>query len=241
MSKPSFKEIEFAPPLVEKIPHGNGFLLRSPVPLADYAPSMAQRLREQARDIPDRDFLAERAGDGWRRVTYAQASAAANSIAQALLDRGCSPERPVMILSGNSVDHALLLLGAYVAGIPVVPVSVAYSLMSQDHSKLKHIFSEIRPRAIYVANGKAFAAALAALDLTGVEIVVGSDAPDGIRATSFADLVATKPTAAVEAAFGKVGPETVAKILYTSGSTGMPKGVVNTQRMMAANVMMAVQ
>jgi len=241
MSKPPFKDIKFAPPLVEKIPHGGGFLLRSTVPLAGYAPSMAHKLREQAERFPDRDFLAERAGDGWRPVTYAQTSNAANSIAQALIDRGCSPERPVMILSGNSVDHALLLLGAYVAGIPVVPVSVAYSLMSQDHSKLRHIFDEIRPRVIYVANGKAFAAALAALDLSGVEIIVGSDAPDGIAATNFSDLLATKPTAAVEAAFDKVGPETVAKILYTSGSTGMPKGVVNTQRMMAANVMMAVQ
>ena len=241
MSKPPFKDIEFAPPLVEKIPHGNGFLLRSTVPLADYAPSMAHKLREQARHVPDRDFLAERQDDGWRRVTYAQASDAANSLAQALIDRCCSPERPVMILSGNSVDHALLLLGAYVAGIPVVPVSVAYSLMSQDHSKLKHIFAEIGPRVVYVANGKAFAAALAALDLNGVEIVVGSDAPDGVVATNFSDLLATKPTSAVERAFAKVGPETVAKILYTSGSTGMPKGVVNTQRMMSSNARMCVQ
>jgi feruloyl-CoA synthase len=241
MSKPPFKDIAFAPPLVEKIPHGDGFLLRSTVPLAEYAPSMAHKLREQAQRLPDRDFLAERAGDSWRRVTYAQASAAANSIAQALIDRGCSPERPVMILSGNSIDHALLLLGAYIAGVPAVPVSVAYSLMSQDHSKLKHIFDEIRPRVIYVASGKAFAAALAALDLKGVEVIVGADATEGVGATNFADLVATQPTAAVEAAFSKVRPETVAKILYTSGSTGMPKGVINTQRMMAANMMMAVQ
>jgi feruloyl-CoA synthase len=241
MSKPPFKDIAFAPPLVEKIPHGDGFLLRSTVPLAEYAPSMAHKLREQAQRLPDRDFLAERAGDSWRRVTYAQASVAANSIAQALIDRGCSPERPVMILSGNSIDHALLLLGAYIAGVPAVPVSVAYSLMSQDHSKLKHIFDEIRPRVIYVASGKAFAAALAALDLKGVEVIVGADATEGVGATNFADLVATQPTAAVEAAFSKVRPETVAKILYTSGSTGMPKGVINTQRMMAANMMMAVQ
>jgi feruloyl-CoA synthase len=241
MSKPPFKDIAFAPPLVEKIPHGDGFLLRSTVPLAEYAPSMAHKLREQAQRLPDRDFLAERAGDSWRRVTYAQASTAANSIAQALIDRGCSPERPVMILSGNSIDHALLLLGAYVAGVPAVPVSVAYSLMSQDHSKLKHIFNEIRPRVIYVASGKAFAAALAALDLKGVEVIVGADATEGVGATNFAGLVATQPTAAVEAAFSKVRPETVAKILYTSGSTGMPKGVINTQRMMAANMMMAVQ
>jgi feruloyl-CoA synthase len=241
MSKPPFKDIAFAPPLVEKIPHGDGFLLRSTVPLAEYAPSMAHKLREQAQRLPDRDFLAERAGDSWRRVTYAQASAAANSIAQALIDRGCSPERPVMILSGNSIDHALLLLGAYVAGVPAVPVSVAYSLMSQDHSKLKHIFDEIRPRVIYVASGKAFAAALAALDLKGLEVIVGAEATEGVGATNFADLVATQPTAAVEATFSKVRPETVAKILYTSGSTGMPKGVINTQRMMAANMMMAVQ
>ncbi|HEX5778995.1 MAG TPA: feruloyl-CoA synthase [Xanthobacteraceae bacterium] len=240
MSKPPFKDIEFAAPLVERTPMADGgFLLRSPVPLPDCPPSLAHVLREQAETFPHRDFLCERSGDGWRRLTFAQASAQANSIAAALLARGCSPERPVMILSGNSIDHALLMLGAYVAGVPVVPVSVAYSLMSQDHSKLKHIFAEIRPRLIYVANGKAFAKALAALDLADVDVVVGAEAPEGVPATNFADLLATKPTDAVERAFAAVGPDTVAKVLYTSGSTGMPKGVINTHRMMCTNMFMS--
>jgi len=240
MSKPPFKDIEFAPPLVERLPlPDGGFLLRSPVPLNEYAPSMAHMLRRQAQAIPDRNFLAERAGESWRRVTYKQASDSANSIAQSLIDRGCSAKRPLMILSGNGVDHALLTLGAYVAGVPAVPVSVAYSLMSQDHSKLKHIFSEIRPRMIYVANGKAFANALAALDLSGVEIVAGAEPPAG--ATNFSGLLSTQATPAVEQAFTAVGPDTIAKVLYTSGSTGMPKGVINTQRMLCSNMMMSEQ
>jgi feruloyl-CoA synthase len=242
MSKPSFKEIEFAAPLVEQIPYRDGgFILRSPVALDEYPQSLAHVLRRQANERPRQDFLAERAGDGWRKVTYAEAWTSSNALAQALLDRECSPKRPLMILSGNSIDHALLTLGAYVAGVPVVPVSVAYSLMSEDHAKLKHIFSEIRPRTIYVANGKAFAKALAALDLGGVEVVVGAEPPEDMRTTSFAELSATKPTPAVERTFAKVGSDTIAKVLYTSGSTGMPKGVINTQRMLCSNQMMVEQ
>ncbi len=243
MSKPPFKEIEFAPSLVERVELSRGaFLLRSPVALNKYEPSLAHILRRQASAKPDQDFLAERAADGsWRKLTYARASEQANAIAQALIDRGCSVKRPLMILSANSIDHALLTLGAYVAGVPAVPVSVAYSLMSQDHEKLKHIFAEIRPRIVYAANGKAFAKALAALDLSAVEVVVSADPPEGVKTTSFSDLLATKPTQGVEKAFAAVGPDTIAKVLYTSGSTGMPKGVINTQRMMCSNQIMVEQ
>jgi feruloyl-CoA synthase len=243
MTKPPFKEIEFAPPHVERVERpGGAFLLRSPVPLGSYEPSLAHILRRQARANPDRDFLAERSPDGrWRRLTYSQAWRHANAVAQALLERSCSPERPLMILSANSIDHALLTLGAYVAGVPAVPVSVAYSLMSQDHEKLKHIFAEIRPRMVYAANGKAFAKALAALDLTGVEVVVTADPPEGVNATSISELLAVKPAAEVEKVFSKVGPDTIAKVLYTSGSTGMPKGVINTQRMLCSNQAMVEQ
>ena len=191
---------------------------------------------------PARDFLAERDASGaWRRLTYAEASRQADAVAQALVDRGCGPERPLMILSGNGIDHALLTFGAYVAGVPVVPVSVAYSLMSQDHDKLKHIFAAIRPRVVYASSGKAFAKALAALDLGDCEVVVGADAPEGVRAATLAELLAVVPTGAVEHAFAAVGPDTVAKVLFTSGSTGMPKGVINTHRMMCSNQMMSEQ
>jgi feruloyl-CoA synthase len=241
--KPAFKPIAFAPPLVERRDlAGRAFELSSPVPLRAYATSLAHMLRQQAEAHPDRDFLAERGGSGaWRRLTYAAACRQADAIAQALIDRGCGQERPLMILSGNGLDHATLTFGAYVAGVPAVPVSVAYSMMSQDHDKLKHIFSLIRPRVVYAASGKAFAKALAALDLSDCEVVVGADPPEGVRAALLSELLATAPTSAVERAFAAIGPDTVAKVLFTSGSTGMPKGVINTHRMMCANMMMAEQ
>jgi feruloyl-CoA synthase len=243
VDKPPFAPIDFAPPLVERRDLGGGaFELFSAVPLGAYAPSLAHVLRERAAKHPERDFLVERDASGaWRRLSYGEASRQADAIAQALLDRGAGPERPLMILSGNGIDHAQLTLGAYVAGVPAVPVSVAYSLMSQDYEKLKYIFAAIRPRVVYASHGKTFAKALAALDLKDVELVVGAEPPDGVRAGRLSDLLATRPTAAVERAYAKVGPDTVAKVLFTSGSTGVPKGVINTHRMMCANQTMVEQ
>ncbi len=241
--KPPFADIEFAPPLVERRDRGGGsFELFSPVPLQPYAKSLAHLLRLQAETFQKKDFLAERDALGaWRRVTFGEASRRADSIAQALLDRGCTPDRPVMILSGNGIDHALIMLGAFVAGVPAVPVSVAYSLMSQDFEKLKHIFAAVRPGLVYAANGKIFAKALGAIDLKSVRLVVGAEPPEGSDAELLSSLLDTAPTQAVERALAGVGPDTVAKILFTSGSTGMPKGVVNTHRMMCSNQQMVEQ
>src|ERR1044071_7368253 len=143
-------------------------LIRSATPLAPHDPSLARMFRAAAATQPARTFLAERAGEGWRTVTYAQARASVDALAQALIDRRLSAERPVMILSGNAIDHALLMLAGFTAGVPVAPISVAYSLQSQDHAKLKQIAELLAPGLVYVNDTAPFARALAALD-PGVE------------------------------------------------------------------------
>jgi feruloyl-CoA synthase len=219
--------LRFAPAEVRVERRADGTtVLRSPQPLRDYGRSVGEWLLRWAKEAPQRVFLAEREGEQWRKVTYAQALDAARRIGQALLERGLGPEKPVAILSDNSVDHGLLALGAMHAGVPVAPISPAYSLMSKDFAKLKAIFELLRPGLVWTGDTQKFAPALAAV---------------GAQATPIAELLDADAGARIDEAFARVGPDTVAKILFTSGSTGVPKGVINTQRMLVSNQQMLAQ
>jgi feruloyl-CoA synthase len=216
---------------------GNGVTyLESPFPLAAYAVKLTERLELWAAAAPDRTFLAERTASGdWRRVSYRETLAAVRNLAQAILDRQLSPDRPIVILSGNSIDHALLALAAMYAGVLYAPVAPAYSLQAREFTTLRQIFGRMQPGLVFAAEGAAFERALKDTLPPGCELVVSTSAPSSIPATRFTDLAATPATSAVDAAHARVTGDTIAKILFTSGSTGRPKGVINTQRMLCSN------
>jgi feruloyl-CoA synthase len=177
----------------------------------------------------------------WRHITYAEAWATARRIAQGLINRGLNAERPVAILSENSLEHALLALGCMVAGVPYVPTSPAYSLISTDYDKLKHVVRTTTPGMLFASDAARYGKALRAVASEGVEIVLADGTLEGMATTSFADLTATPETPDVDAAIAATGPDTITKFLFTSGSTKLPKAVINTQRMWCANQQQMVQ
>ncbi len=243
LKKSPLRPIAFARPDVVCETAADGSLrMRSRMQLAPYDPSLARLFRAAVERNPAGLFLAERdAGGGWRKLTYEAARQLVDALAQGLIERGLCAERPVMILSGNSVDHALLTLAGHTAGVPVAPISVAYSLQSQDHAKLKHIAELLEPGLVYVADTAPFAKSLAALDLTNAELVASRNGASIETVTSFDQLAQTRPGPALEKAEAAIGADTIAKFLFTSGSTGLPKGVINTHGMLTANQQQALQ
>jgi feruloyl-CoA synthase len=232
-AKPPFNSLRYASAAVTvERRDGGEILLRSAHALPPYPRCNGEWLEHWAAAAPGRTFMAERAGAGWRRASYAQTLAAIRSLGAALLARGLSRGRPVVVLSDNSVDHGLLSYACQYVGIPVAPLSQAYSLLSKDHEKLKAIFRLLEPGLVYVADEARFAPTIASLSGHDFELV-SSD--PGARATPFARLLETPVDAAVDAAARAVGPDTIAKFLFTSGSTGEPKAVINTQRMITSN------
>jgi len=232
---PPFKPLpQKAPDVsIEKTADGT-YYVRSNHPPAEGPRSIAHLLAEKAAAHPDRPYILQRApGHGpWGGVTYGEAKRAADGIAQWLLARGLTGADSVMVLSANSVEHALVMLGCYTAGVPIAPISPAYSLISSDHAKLKHCFGTVKPRVVFAQNSEMFARAfetLKALDPSLVFVTVDG----GSGTTALSDLTGTQPTAAVEAARETLTHATVAKYLFTSGSTGMPKGVPQTHGMFA--------
>jgi feruloyl-CoA synthase len=222
-------------PIVEQRA-GGVIYIRVAQALERYHDKLTQPLEHWAKVAPDRVFLAQRDAQGeWRRLTYAQVLADVKRIAAALLRRGLSPERPLVVLSGNDIEHALLALAAMSVGIPYAPISPAYSLMSSDLGKLRAILTLLTPGLVFANDGGPFARALYSTVPDEIELVVTRNPLGDRKTTMFSDLLGATDDAGTAAAHAKVSPDTIAKFLFTSGSTGNPKAVINTHRMMCSN------
>ena len=248
-SPPRYRPLAFGIGGVDVEPRAGGAVhVRVRQDLQPYPERMADRLHHWAAVAPQRSYMARRDGNGgnggngaWRHIRYAEALDNARRIGQALLQRGLSAERPLLILSDNDLEHAMLALACQYVGIPYAPISPAYSLLSRDYDKLHHVVQLLTPGMVFAACGAQYGAAIRACVPDDVELVVTASPPSGRAATLYADLAATRPTGDVDAACAATGPDTIAKFLFTSGSTRMPKAVINTQRMLCSNQQMMLQ
>ncbi|MFA5597170.1 MAG: feruloyl-CoA synthase [Pusillimonas sp.] len=233
--KPPFNHLRFAEQIVDFEQRNDGTLiLRSPHALRAYPNHFCFHLRRWAAETPNNVFLAERdENDQWQKITYREMLQSVESLGQALLDRGLSSSRPLMVLSENSIDLASLTLAALYAGVPVVPVSPAYSLLSQDLMKIRAIADLVTPGMIYAANAEPYARAIEAIRKEDTTVVISKGTLPG--SVQYKNLLQTQPSVALTQAFDRVNPDQVAKILFTSGSTGEPKGVITTHRMLCSN------
>lgn len=243
---PPFKKLPMKAPdvSVERRPDGTVYL-RANQPPGERPRSIPHLFDQRAGEHPERPYMRQRLPSSpgaplgqWREITYGAARRVTDSLAQALLDLGLGPDAPLMILSGNSIEHAMLTLAAMKARAPVAPMSVPYSLMSTDHGKIRHAYRLLKPRAVFVQSYEPFAKAIAALQEEAGEplTVISADEtpPNNVRA--YAALAHTPPTDAVAHSMDQIHDDTIAKFLFTSGSTGMPKGVPQYQRMLTAQI-----
>ena len=237
-----FRKVELGPArvVIERDAHGNA-LLKSAAPLGSYPSRLTERLMHWAAHAPERSFVAKRGPDGdWRHISYSAALAQARRIGQALLDRGLSADRPLMILSENDLEHAMLALAALHVGVPFVPVSPAYSLISRDFGRLRHAVDLMTPGLVFASDGARYGHAIGAALAADTELVVTHSPPSGRKVALYAQFASTQDTAQVDAAHAAIAPDSISKFLLTSGSIGMPKAVIHTQRMLTSNLQMLV-
>ncbi|MGH9686884.1 MAG: AMP-binding protein, partial [Candidatus Acidiferrales bacterium] len=228
---------------LEHLP-GGAMLVKPEEELRPYPKVLTDRLAHWAKVSPEKTCIARRArsadshenaADEWRRLTYGQVWESARCIGQALLDRGLSAERPVAILSENDLEHYLLMLAGQHVGIPTAAISPSYSLVSKDFGKLRHTMKILTPGLVFASDGQRYAQAIEAVVDERVEVIATTAPPDRSKSGVFASLLRTNPSGAVREAHEKIRPDEVAKFLFTSGSTALPKAVINTHRMLCSN------
>ncbi|PSS58434.1 feruloyl-CoA synthase [Pseudomonas sp. BBP2017] len=239
---PRYRQVSIGHPDVE-VSEVDGILrMRAREPLAPLPDRLLERLQHWAQVRPQQTFIAAREASGaWREVSYAQMLEQVRAIAGNLLGFGLSAQRPLAILSGNDIEHLQIALGAMYAGIPYCPVSPAYALLSQDFAKLRHVCDVLQPGLVFVSDTAPFQRAFDALLAPEVPVVSVRGVLSGWRQVAFSSLLANPDYAAADAAFAATGPDTIAKFLFTSGSTKLPKAVITTQRMLCANQQMLLQ